>query len=312
MSNKIDRMFNNMIDFLKNKSYEDIFNCIKHNFEYVSKKQPKIYTSITNFYNKHMLWGSIDIENNNYELIENNARSLYNDMDNIIWLYNHMEDNRSKKIIMTVIYYWFSLDYAKVEKIIDNNYSQYFDLDLINVTNEEVFLDIGGYIGDTIISYTLSYGKDMHKKIYTYEIIPKNIQCIEDNMKKFSINNVEIIKKGVSNKKGIMFVDNKISDIAKPQSKGEVPIELVTVDEDICEKISFIKMDIEGGEENAIIGCKNTIIKYHPKLAISIYHSNNHLWKIAKLIHEYDNSYKFYIRYYGGKLLPTEYILYAL
>ena len=45
---------------------------------------------------------------------------------------------------------------------------------------------------------------------------------------------------------------------------------------------------------------------------ISIYHNNNHYFKITKLINEYNKNYKFYLRNYGGNLYPTEIILIAM
>ena len=93
---------------------------------------------------------------------------------------------------------------------------------------------------------------------------------------------------------------------------GTIKIETITLDEDIKEKITIIKSDIEGSEQKALKGAKNHIIKEHPKLLISIYHSNNDIWQIPKLIKEMDNSYKFYLRYHGGMIYPTEITLIAL
>lgn len=52
--------------------------------------------------------------------------------------------------------------------------------------------------------------------------------------------------------------------------------------------------------------------KFTSKLALSAYHNNDHLFSLAKIIKQVDPSYKLYFRYYGGPLLPTEYILYAI
>ena len=50
----------------------------------------------------------------------------------------------------------------------------------------------------------------------------------------------------------------------------------------------------------------------HPKLALSVYHNHKDLWKLARMISEIDPTYRFYLRYYGGNLCPTEYLLYAI
>ena len=71
-------------------------------------------------------------------------------------------------------------------------------------------------------------------------------------------------------------------------------------------------MDIEGDVFLALQGTKNHIAKYCPKLLISIYHKNIHLTQLAKLIYSYNNNYKFYLRYHGGNIYPTEIVLFAL
>ena len=61
---------------------------------------------------------------------------------------------------------------------------------------------------------------------------------------------------------------------------------------------------------NALLGCKNFISNYHPKLAISIYHKTSHLWKIPLLIKNLYPGYKLYLRHYTTDLYDT--ICYAV
>lgn len=76
------------------------------------------------------------------------------------------------------------------------------------------------------------------------------------------------------------------------------------------EQVTFIKMDIEGSEYNALLGAKETICKYKPKLAISVYHKKDDLWKIPSLILEYNPDYKLYLRHYSFGYAET--VLYAV
>jgi len=71
-------------------------------------------------------------------------------------------------------------------------------------------------------------------------------------------------------------------------------------------------MDIEGSETNAIEGAKRHIREEHPKLAIACYHNNHDIWRLAKQIYEIEPGYRFYLRYYGGALYPSEYVLYGI
>ena len=81
---------------------------------------------------------------------------------------------------------------------------------------------------------------------------------------------------------------------------------MVTLDEDIKEKITTLKMDIEGFEQKAILGATNHIKNDKPKLLLSVYHNNEDLWKIPRMIEEICPGYKFYLRNNGGGIFPTE------
>ena len=93
---------------------------------------------------------------------------------------------------------------------------------------------------------------------------------------------------------------------------GEKNVEVTTLDLDINEPISMIIADIEGFEKKAIEGAKNHIKNDHPKLLISVYHNNEDLWKIPKMIYEINNDYNFYLRYNSSPLYPTEITLIAI
>jgi hypothetical protein len=75
-------------------------------------------------------------------------------------------------------------------------------------------------------------------------------------------------------------------------------------------KVSFIKMDIEGAELEALKGAKNTIQNNYPKLAIAIYHKPDDLLNIPQYILSLNRNYKFYLRHYGYNSWET--ILYAI
>ena len=55
-----------------------------------------------------------------------------------------------------------------------------------------------------------------------------------------------------------------------------VEVQMTSVDETVREhglpSVDFIKLDVEGSEENALHGAVRSIAKYKPRLAISAYH----------------------------------------
>lgn len=92
--------------------------------------------------------------------------------------------------------------------------------------------------------------------------------------------------------------------------KGDIIIEGIALDEVVKdEKVTFIKMDIEGSELNALKGASNTIGYNKPRLAICIYHKPEDVLEIPLYILGLVPEYKFYIRHYCSNMWET--VLYA-
>ena len=255
-------------------------------------------------------WGKLSFEQEEFEELEKRAEVLKNHADDFLYLYNNLEDYRSKQVLYGILNYWYNNCFEELGKSRENNFNQYFDLDLIDVKDNEVFVDVGAYTGDTILNYINSYGK--YKHIYGYEITLDSIKIMQNNLKDYD--NIIIKRKALSDTRNDFFINsNEASASANTLSNfGSDKVSSVTLDEDIKEKVTLIKMDIEGGEEKALIGAINHIKKDTPKLLISVYHNHDDLWKIPKLINTINENYKFYLRYFGNKYYPTEVVLMAL
>ena len=286
---------------------DEIFINIKNNFNKVHKDTQK---SIEKFLNDFKYWGTLDTEKNDYNEIYEKAKSLYEHIDDYIWLYNNLSDYSSKKLLFGILNNWYQYDFITLKESMSLNYKHYFDLDIIPYSNNQVFVDVGAYIGDTTQDFINTYNN--YKKIYCYEVTLETMAKLKNNLSKY--NNIIYKNKAVSNDNSIMYLkeSNINSSANQVDNSGTIEVETVSLDNDILEKIDIIKMDIEGSEHNALIGCKNHIINDNPTLLISVYHNNEDLWKLPKLIYEYNNNYNFYLRYYSNYIFPTEIVLFAI
>lgn len=182
---------------------------------------------------------------------------------------------------------------------------QYFQKDIFDFENE-IFLDCGCYRGEEI-----DYLRSMKcgiEKIYAFEPDKENFQVLQ---KKYA-NDPEIVllNKGVWDKKDILHFCAKGTDGSAIAETGTDVIEAVSIDEEIADRVTFIKMDIEGAELEAIKGAENTIKRYSPKLAICIYHKPNDLWEIPMAIKKVNPQYEIYIRQHSLGLYDT--VMYAV
>ncbi len=307
--NIIDRGFKEFVLEIKSKNEKEIYYNIRRKFEVIPEETKR---SLEKFFDNFDYWGKLDVSNDVYEEIENKEICLYNHIDDFIWLYDNLADYRSKKTLYSILNNWYNYDFALSASTIEYMYDDYFDLDLVKCDSNEVIVDLGAYIGDTVLSYIKNYGKESYKKIYCYEVTSSSFDILRENLKDYK--NIDFRFKGVSDSVGLMrLVDNKESTSANTVvSDDEGDVVVTTLDEDIKEKVTLIKADIEGSEVAAIKGARRHIINDHPKLLISVYHSNDDLWKIPKMIYEMDSSYKFYLRYKSTCVYPTEITLIAI
>ncbi len=306
--NYVDANFRWLLSQWNGKSKSVLYEEMKERYCSLPKEVKK---SFEDFFEKYPYWGKLKEEEKEYEEIEKKALIFAEHQKELEEIYDGLGDYRSKKLFFAILYNWYSYDTKTLQDLMDQTYVQYYDLDLFSV-KEEVFVDVGAYIGDSILNFIHSYGKDSYKKIYGYEVTKESYQTMEENLKGYP--SIILKRKAVGKEKGHSFVSlNSQSNSANTlKNTGEEEVEVVSLDEDIQEEITMIKMDIEGGEKDALLGCKNHIEKEHPKLLISIYHGHEDLWKIPTMIRKWYPDYQFFLRFYGSSLFPTEIILYAI
>jgi FkbM family methyltransferase len=301
--NKPDKLFMSVMTFIENNTEEKLIEGMRAGYE--KWKQSVSDETATHFvlfnWNIHF-WGKFNPEHGEYEMFIQRANILKHHLFDFEWLYRSLCDYRSKAVLAGLLYYWLTLDPVQVLETKESLYHDYFDLDLIPCTANEVFVDLGAYVGDTAAKYLESYGEQNYKRIYCYEILDENLTALRQNLK--GCRDIVIRPCGAGAQNGEMFLEKgkyaaKFDGGSRLSDAGTVKIPVVALDNDIQEPITFLKMDIEGAEYEAINGARCQIKKNKPKMAISVYHSNDDLWRIARLIDSISPDYKYYMRFNG-------------
>ena len=226
--------------------------------------------------------------------------------DELREVYGYLEDYESKLIYKTVVE-------ARLIGNIDAlartcSVRQYFPEDILNVAEEEVFVDGGAFDGDTIDGF-IDYTKGRFKYIYAFEPDECNYRNLADNHQQ---DNIRLFPMGLYDEdEEITFLSGK-GGSSQIQEDGEDKIRVCAFDHlDVPDKkVTFVKMDIEGSELKALQGMEKTIQECKPKLAICIYHKFEDLWEIPLLIKKFVPDYRLYIRNYTTYL--DEIVLYAV
>jgi len=214
-------------------------------------------------------------------------------------VYNLLEDEKSKEIFEKVINFKISFNFDFMEGFTNNFDEQYFDKELIPNIKNISFVDGGAYIGDTLPQIIKNFPD--FKKIYCIEPSDLHIKIAK---KSFSaVKNIEFINCGLGNKKSINPNFQQVEQINCAHDYQANNIN--TIDNLIHEKVDFIKLDIEGAEQDAIEGASYTIKQYNPILAICIYHKAEDWYKIPQIVLEINKNYKVYIRHYMEGVFET-------
>lgn len=190
--------------------------------------------------------------------------------------------------------------------------TQYFDL--FQPKTDEVFIDAGTFNGETIADF-FCWSKS-GGKCYAFEPVLEMYNKLTERIKREKWENVAAYNCAAWSKEEALFLtkdqkeDGVIWGGSYIEEFGQVAVKGMPIDK-ICagEKITFIKMDIEGSELKALQGAKNIIVQQKPKLAISVYHKPEDIFEIPKYILKLVPEYKLYIRQYAADC--TETVLYA-
>ncbi|MDE7431630.1 MAG: FkbM family methyltransferase [Lachnospiraceae bacterium] len=188
---------------------------------------------------------------------------------------------------------------------------QYFDLPFLQdqKMKHEIFVDGGCYDGENSRMFA-KWAGDAEKTIYAFEPDQNNFRNCQHVLDEIDDVSYELIPKGLwSSEKVLEFCANA-NEGSRFCAGGETCIPVTNLDTVIDGKVTFIKMDIEGAEYEALRGAENLIQKCKPKLAISIYHKAEDIWELPKLILSFCPEYTFYLRHYS--LSSEETVLYAV
>jgi len=220
--------------------------------------------------------------------------------DRYEWIYQKLADQTSRNQMYHILSFRYSYDLDYMRGFENKEDRQYFEDFLGLERANEVFVDIGaydGYTSEEFIKRSPSY-----RKVFLFEPEASNMRKAKERLRSYA--NICYFQTGLSDRKEILRFDISGSS-SKISENGSVQIPVDRLDDLVDEEVTFIKMDIEGAEREAIEGAKSLIRKHHPKLAISVYHRKDDFWKVPEQILEIRNDYRIYLRHYTEGISET-------
>ena len=235
--------------------------------------------------------------------------SFVHEKENILKCSEVWADRKSLDIYHRQIKCYLTRQYNISNQI---DIGQYFPKDIVSGKGYSRFIDCGAYTGDTISALTRNNGKvatliALEPGAENFKALTSYIAREKDNLAE----NIHLYPCGVwSSTEMIRFNDTQ-GPSSHVSDSGNIFIQCISLDNILPNFIpTYLKMDIEGAEIEAIKGARNIINEHKPDLAISVYHKIEHLWNVPLLLKSIKSNYKFYLRSYEH--FNQETVLYAV
>lgn len=174
----------------------------------------------------------------------------------------------------------------------------------------DVVLDLGAFLGDSAVAFSRLVGDAGH--VWSFEALASQFETLGKNLARFGCDNVTPCFNAAWNRKEELYMSSNRG--SSSIGGRENPVLGVRIDDFVqehgIEKIDFIKMDIEGAEQEALEGAVETISRLKPKLALSAYHKPEDLHLLMSQVRAMHSGYRFYMRHYDPGFCDT--VLYAV
>ena len=241
-------------------------------------------------------------------------------LDDIKKVYSLFHDDRSKKIYVNGLCNRIAPAFSELtweELFCDEE--QYFYQEYFKFHSNETFVDCGSYTGDTILKFCDIVKK--YKEIWGFELDKDNFDQMVSNLKNID-GSIHLHNCGVWNENCVLdyghgsSTNEPSSGISlyktEPSANNLIQQAQVKRLDDVLKSrnVTYIKMDVEGAEMNALLGAEHIIRTQRPRLSVCVYHKVSDFWQIPLLLNKFNHEYKFVLRHYS-KTSCEETVLYA-
>jgi FkbM family methyltransferase len=176
---------------------------------------------------------------------------------------------------------------------------QYFLDDRVPPMDHEYFVDAGAYDGDTLRTFLRLRGSSFAEYLAlepdpgTFAKLKSLAESLPDEIRR----KIRVLPYAVGAQPGRVRFAAEAHDGSAISETGNVEVDLVTLDGLLPDLVAtFVKMDIEGAEPDALKGARQLITEGKTAFAVCVYHAQDHLWSIPLLINDMNPGFRYYLR----------------
>jgi FkbM family methyltransferase len=213
----------------------------------------------------------------------------------LVSLYLLLAEDFSRVVLDRLLLFRLTLDSTIAGSAASPYKEEFFAPDVQTFSKGEVFVDGGAYDGDSYLRFAESAPE--FAKAYLFEpdseIYHQAVQRLAGDER------VAVCNLGLWSRTTELRFSTTGGMDGAISNEGDTSIRVVAIDDHVKDKVTHIKLDVEGAEEEALMGAQRQIGTARPKMAVALYHRAGDLWRIPALIERLGGKYQYSIRHYS-------------
>lgn len=168
---------------------------------------------------------------------------------------------------------------------------------LLCLGENEHFADLGAYTGDTIREF-LHYTNGRYASITALEPDARSFRKLSAYAAEELRGQTRLVQAGAWREDTTLPFAAKAGRQSRVARKG-VETQMRALDSVLDgAPCTYLKMDVEGAERQAIAGAEQTIRRYAPRLNLAAYHTSSDFFELPLMLHEINPDYRLYLRHH--------------
>jgi FkbM family methyltransferase len=218
-----------------------------------------------------------------------------------------LADEPSRTLFLQLLRFRLTLDPLDLP---DPTPDQYFPAGFWRLDGHEVFVDVGACEGDTLVDF-LRRTHGHFDRYFAVEPDPRNLLGLRRLVEGLADPRMVVAPCAAGERSEVLsFVEGRGGE-SHMGTEGAVRVEVVPLDKLLAgERVTTIKVDVEGFERQTLKGARQIIGGLGPKLALSVYHLLPDLWEIPEAVAACRSDYRYYLRHHTAEIYDT--VLYCV
>ena len=247
-----------------------------------------------------------------YEQYENISAQFVK--DNIKAYYNSfccLEDEESRCAMTAYLNARMNGDIHYVKRSFRHK-QNFFNNDIFHIGQNESFLDVGAFDGDTIYLF-LQECEKKYDEIFAFEPDDSAFIRLQAYVENEDIKNVSLFQTGTWNKEGTLYfatpkeAKNQSASVSVTEAMKQIRVN--TLDNMLKHRVTMLKINFLYGVLETLVGAQNILERDKPKLAVVVGFDEWALINIPQYIKKIVPEYQLYLRY--NRCMPAALTLYA-